>query len=109
VQEQQRHRAGLGGPDVQEVDVLAVDGGGELRDLVEPGLVRTPVVAGAPVLGQPLHRAQRHAVAGARPGHLVRPPGGGQALGEVVEVALRDVDAERPDLLALAWEERGGC
>ena len=35
---------------------------------------------------------ERHAVAGARAGHLVRPPGGGQALGEVVEVTLRDVE-----------------
>jgi hypothetical protein len=98
VQQQQRQRARLGRADVQEVDVLSVNGGGELRDLVEPGLVCAPVVPAAPALGQPLHHAQRHPVVSARPAHLIRPPGGGQSLGESVEVGLRDVDTERCDL-----------
>jgi hypothetical protein len=35
VREDERERVRLGGADVQEVDVLAVDLGGELRVLVE--------------------------------------------------------------------------
>jgi len=42
--------------------------------------------------------AERHAIVGACPGQLVRPPSGGQPRGEVVQVALRDVDTERRDL-----------
>ncbi|GAB3834321.1 hypothetical protein GCM10027610_029750 [Dactylosporangium cerinum] len=52
VGEDQCERVGLRGADVDEVDVLAVDLGGVVRQLVEPGLVRAPVVAGAPVSGQ---------------------------------------------------------
>jgi hypothetical protein len=98
VQEQQRHGALLVRPHVQEVNVLPVDGRDELRDLVEPGLMCAPVVPGAPALRQPLRHAERHAVVGARPGHLVRPPRRGQPRREVVEVALRYLDTERRDL-----------
>ena len=59
--------------------------------------MRAPVIPGAPALRQALHHGERHAVAGAGPGHLIRPAGRGQPRGEVVEVALRDVDAERRD------------
>src|SRR5205823_12245093 len=82
----------------EEVDVLPGDGRGELRNLVETGLVPAPVVPGPPVLGQPPHGAERHAVPGARPGQLTGPPGRGQPRGQVVQVALRYVDAERLDL-----------
>src|SRR5215218_7235785 len=47
----QRERTGLGGSDVQEVDVLAVDGGGELRILVELRFLLAPIVSVLPVLG----------------------------------------------------------
>jgi hypothetical protein len=76
----QRERVRLGRPDVQEVDVLAVDLGDELRVLVQPGLGRTPVKAVPPVPGQPADFGQRHPVrlrgrAGdlGRPAHPVQP------------------------------------
>src|SRR5919112_2863329 len=46
VGEDQRRGVGLGGADVQEVDVLPVDGGGELRVGGQLRFPRTPVVAG---------------------------------------------------------------
>jgi hypothetical protein len=52
VSDDQRQCIGLGRADVQEVDVLPVDGGGELGEPVEPGFLGAPVVGAAPVLGQ---------------------------------------------------------
>jgi hypothetical protein len=52
--QQQRDGSRLRGPDVQEVDELAVDGGGELREAVEPPLPAPSVIATPPVLGQVL-------------------------------------------------------
>src|SRR5829696_2560989 len=51
VADDQWERTGLGGADVQEVDVLAVDGSGVLRILVELRLPLAPVVSVLPVLG----------------------------------------------------------
>ena len=42
--------------------------------------------------------AQRDAVVPAGAGRLVGPAGPGQPVSQVVEVGLRDIDAERPDL-----------
>jgi hypothetical protein len=52
VGEEQGKRLGLGRAHVQEVQVLPVDRGDELGELVEARLVFSPVVGGAPVLGQ---------------------------------------------------------
>src|SRR6266571_6803695 len=62
VRDDQRHRARLPRANVQEVHALAVDGGGELRELVETLLVGAPVVAVAPVVGQLADVAERRAV-----------------------------------------------
>ena len=97
VREDQRDGVGGAGADVQEVDRLAVDLGGELRVRVEAGLERAPVERRAPVLRPGLHLAERDAVLGARAGDLVGPPGAGQPVLEVVELGLRDVDAEGLD------------
>jgi len=108
VGEDQREGAGLGGPDVQEVDALAVDRGGELRVGVEPRLDgEPPVEAVLPVTDEAPQVRQGHAVrpSGRRePGRLVRigrelvgPPGGRQPGGQVVEVGLRYLGAERAD------------
>ncbi len=80
---------------MQEVDVLAVDLGGELGDLVEAGLVDSPVVAAGPVLDQVDEVVLVHAVVPADAGDLVGPAGAGQSVSQVVEVSLRDVDTER--------------
>ena len=46
----QRQRVRLGGADVEEVDVLAVDLGRELRMGVDPSLGSPPVVLASPVV-----------------------------------------------------------
>src|SRR5262249_42700632 len=58
------------------------------------GLVRPPVVAGAPVVDELAHVVERHAVAPVDAGQLVRPGGQRQALLEGVEVALGDLGPE---------------
>src|SRR5215203_684789 len=51
VADDKRERTNLRGADVQKVDVLTVDGSGELRILVELRLPPAPVVSALPVLG----------------------------------------------------------
>jgi len=97
VRDQQRLAARLAGPDVQEVDVLAVDLGGELWVGVELRLGGVPVVAGAPVLGQLLQVAQRYTAGPSHAGQLAGPVGTGQPVVQVVDVGLGDLDAEGLD------------
>src|SRR5262245_28405967 len=85
---------------MEKVDVLPVDDGGELVVFVELGLPGTPVVAGAPVLGEPAHLRDRNAVVQACAGELVGPSGTNQPLVQVVQLGLRNLDAEGPDVLA---------
>src|SRR5207253_6086418 len=59
VGDKQRLGAGMPGFDMQEVDPLAVDLGGELRVVVELCLGGAPVVLRAPVPGEVLQVAQR--------------------------------------------------
>jgi hypothetical protein len=68
VGEDQRERVRFRRPDVDEVDVLAVDLGGEVRKLVELGLVLAPVVTGAPLLGQFLEPRPAYSLKGATSG-----------------------------------------
>src|SRR5262249_40084270 len=84
--------------DVQEVDVLAVDLGRELWELVEAGLPLAPVVPRAPMLGQFLEIGERDASAPVDTGQFVGPAGAGPAGTQVVEDRLGDLDSERPDL-----------
>ena len=83
---------------MQEVHVLAVDDGGELGELVQPGLLGPPVVLGAPVGGQVVQVAKRYPGFPAGAGQLVGPAGAGEPVSQVVQVGLGDVDPERPDL-----------
>ena len=111
VGEDQRRGVGLGGADVQEVDVLPVDLGGELRVGVQPRFPFAPAVAGLPVLDQVLDVVERDPVLPARRDgtrlhrspallgrKLVGPAGAGQTIVQVVKVGLGDVDPERPNL-----------
>ncbi len=95
VQQDQRCGVWFGRAHVQVVQILPVDGDQVLRVLVENGLLSTPVVVGAPVVGHLPEISGGDSAAPADPGKLLRPPGGGQAGCQVVELRLRDVDPER--------------
>jgi hypothetical protein len=98
VQQQQRGGVGLRRAYVQEVDLLAVDGRRELRELVDAGFGLAPVEAVTPVPREALDGRDRHPVVGAGAGDLVGPPRRVESRGEVVEVGLRDRHLERLDL-----------
>src|SRR5215470_15046524 len=100
VGEQQRERAGLRRPNVQEMDRLTVDRGDELADLVERRFGGPPVIAGPPVLGEAAQVAAGHAALPARPGKAVRPAGAGKPVAQIVDVGPRDLDAEGADVAA---------
>ena len=97
VGQDQGQGVGFRGADVREVDVGPVDGGGELRELVEPGLLLAPVVAVGPVGGQLLEVTEGDAAGPPDAGQLVGPAGAVQPVAQVVQVGLGDVDPERPD------------
>ena len=98
VGEDERQGVRLGRAHVEEVDVLPVDRGRELRVLVEPRLPGAPVVAAAPVVGELLDVGARHAVAPPGAGQLVGPARARETLVEVVQHGLGDLDPERSDL-----------
>ena len=98
VGQDQRQGFRLGRADVQEVDVLAVDGRHELRELVQSGLLDSPVEPVGPVAGQVLQVVQRHAAGPVVVGRVLRPAGAGNPVVQVVEVGLGDVDPEGTDL-----------
>ena len=68
VREQQGKGIGTRRADVIEMQVRPVHRGSELRILVEPGLLRTPVVGIEPVVGELLQIAERNAVRPANAG-----------------------------------------
>jgi hypothetical protein len=90
---------------VQEVDLLVVDRGDVLGELVERRLVRAPVVTGAPVFGEVPQVGRGHPTAPADVRQRVRPAGAGQPGVQVVELGLRDVDGERVDAQVLVRHE----
>jgi len=92
VGDDQRKVIGLGRSHVQEVDVLSVDGD-ELGELVEARFVFSPVVGGAPVLGQLPQVVERHSIVPADSGRLVGPVGPGQTLAQIIQIRLGHLDA----------------
>ena len=110
VGEDQRRGVRLWRLDVHEVDVLAVDRRREVRVGVEPGLDGPPVELAAPALDELAEVAAGDAVLPARLDdaadrqplelrrrQLVGEAGLGEPVEQVVEIGLRDVDAERTD------------
>ena len=83
---------------MEEVDVLAVDLGGELGVVVEVFFVGAPVVLGAPVVGEFFEVGAGDAVAPVGVGEFVGPAGGVEPAVEVVEVGLGDVEVEGLDV-----------
>ena len=92
----QRQGVRLGGAEVEEVDVLAVDLGRELRMGVDPGLGRPPVVLAPPVVVERSDVRLLDAVVYIA-GELVGPAGAVEPIAQVVEVGLGDVELERSD------------
>lgn len=97
MRDQERQRLRPAAADVNEVDVQAADRGEELRQLVEPALVRPPVEACAPVLDQLLEVLELGPLVPAAARRGVRPPGAGEALAKIDQHLFWDVDAERAD------------
>jgi hypothetical protein len=98
VRHDQRQRVFVRRLHVDEVDVHPVDLGRELRQRVESCLALAPVVLGRPVAGELLHRGELHALRAIVDELLARPPCGRDALAEVVDLLVRDVDAEGADI-----------
>ena len=73
---------------MQEVDVLTIDLGRVLRELIQFGLVLAPVVAGAPIFSQVLEVFDRNSSAPADARQLVGPASAGQTGAKVVQVGL---------------------
>ena len=91
----ERQRVGLGGTHVDEVDLLPVDRRRELGIGVQPGLVRAPVEACAPVVDELANIVERNPVAPVDALELVGPTCTDEAVVQVVEDVLRNVDTDR--------------
>ena len=97
VREEQRQRVRVRRARVDEVDRLAVDARAEVLELVEPRLLRAPVVLVAPVLDQLAQVVDRDPVLPARALDLVREAGPRQPAAQVVEDRVVDADLEPLD------------
>ena len=94
----ERQRALMPRPDVDEVDVQPVDLGDELRQRVQVRLDRPPVVVRHPVARELLDHRERYALRLIRHGLRFRPPRGGDASTQIVQCLIGHVDVEWADL-----------
>ena len=62
VSDDDRQRVFVGRPDVDEVNIEAIDLGEKLRQRVEPRLESPEVIVVGPIPNKLLHRGQRHAL-----------------------------------------------
>src|SRR4051812_35217904 len=83
---------------MNEVNVEPVDLGDELWQSVERRLAPAPVVVRHPVSGELLDHRERYALGLVFDGLLLGPVRGGDALTEVVECLVGNVDVEGADL-----------
>ncbi len=95
VQEQERDGVRLPRRDVDEVHRLPVDGGEVVGELVHARLLRAPVEPGPPVLDGLGEIAVRDAVLPTVVGRGLRQPGPREAVPQVGQVRLGDLDPER--------------
>ena len=98
VRHDQRHGVVVRRADVDEVDLTLVDLRRELRKRVQSRLDPSEVVVLRPVPGELLGRSELHALGAIRDELLARPPCGRNASAEVVDLLVRDVDAEGADI-----------
>ena len=97
VRDEQRKGVRVSRARVDEVDRLAVDAGAEVRQLVEPRLLRSPVVLVAPVLHQLAQVVDRDPVLPARALDLVGEAGPRQTAAQVLQDRVVDADLESLD------------
>ncbi len=79
---------------MQEVNLLTVYFGGELRELVQRSLVFAPVVAVQPVRDEALDVAKRYTVIPFDTKEFIGPAGALESFMQVVQDALVNVDGE---------------
>ena len=82
------------------MDALAVDGGDDLVEGVDPGFGGPPIEAAGPVVGQLAQPLLVAAVVPARPRNLVGPAGVSQAAEQLIHLRFVDVDGEWQDVLS---------
>src|SRR5262245_58260695 len=82
---------------MDEMDPESVELGRELRQVVEPLLAPAPVVTVLPVRAQPAQPVERHTLTPVAHGLDLGPPGAREAVAEVLELFVRDADAEGCD------------
>ena len=80
------------------MEIMAVDLGAELRERIEPSLFGPPVVGSTPVLSQFPCVIERNALCPPDAGNLVGPASGVKSPMQVLELLMRDFDAEGTDL-----------
>ena len=106
VRDDQRQRVLVLGADMDEVNVQPVDLGLELRQRVQSRLAPAPVVLGRPVAREVLYRRQLHTLRPIGDEFPGRPARRIDAAAQLVDLALRYFDPERPDR-ALRARSRG--
>ena len=110
VRDDQRQRVRVRRPDVDEVDVEAVDLGQELRERVQPRRQPAEVVVIGPVASELPGRREGHALGQVGDRLLLGPARRAEPLAEVVDVRLGHLDPEGPDGVRVAGcSIRGGC
>ncbi len=97
MRDDERQRVLVRRPDVDEVDVEAVNFDNELREGVQPGLDPPEVVVGDPIARERLHGRQLHALRLIRHGLPLRPARGRDPRTQRLEFRHRSLDPERPD------------
>src|SRR5258707_3130317 len=85
---------------MQEVDADAIQVGVELRESVEPGFDSATVVIARPIFADILHVLERNPLRPIRNGLRVGPAGGAQALFQILEIRVADLNLERPYFIA---------
>ena len=105
--DQQWERILTPGSLVDEMDVQAVDLGGEVVEPVQCGLAGAPVVLVGPVGRQILGVVQRDALGPVLDALGLGPSGPVQSLFEVVEIGFGNCDAEGADLSHASQSARG--
>ena len=100
VRDDQRQRVRVVGAGVDEVDLLTVDVGEEVRPTVELRFLRPPVVLVLPRVAEVLEIREIGAVVPTTARDLVGPARAAQPFLEVVEHRFGYVDTEGPDLVA---------